>query len=116
MLTRLLVLSLLVPLVGTLEAQTQVPLPVPANTQIAWDHDGQNTDRYLLTVDGVARDVGKPTPTGTTYAVAFPAMTPGAHTLSVCAENVAGRACSPPVSIALVVVPNAPTTLRIVTP
>jgi hypothetical protein len=115
MIKRLLILALLAPLVVALDAQTQVPSPVPANTKIAWDHDGQNTDRYLLDVDGVATDVGKPTPVGTTYAVAFPAMTPGTHTLKVCAENVSGRACSAPFPIALVAVPNAPTTLRIVT-
>jgi hypothetical protein len=112
----LLVLVLLAPLVVALDAQTQVPSPVPASTRIAFDHDGVNTDRYVLTVDGVDKDLGKLAPVaGTTYETPFPSTTPGAHVLTVCAVNVAGRACSSPFPISVVVTPNAPTTLRIVT-
>jgi hypothetical protein len=116
MLKRLLILALLAPLVVALDAQTQVPSPVPASTRIAFDHDGQNTDKYLLTVDGVDKDLGKLTPVnGTTYETPFPATTPGAHVLTVCAANIAGRSCSAPFPVSVVATPNAPTTLRLVT-
>lgn len=73
-----------------------------------------NTDRYLLIVDGGApTDLGRPTPTGQTYATPFPALTPGTHTITICAENVAGRSCAAPLSVAVVVVPTTPTQVRI---
>jgi hypothetical protein len=100
----------------TVAAQTQVPSPVPPNTLIAFDHDGKITDAYILVVDGTETNLGKLTPvSGTTYETPFPAITPGTHTLAICAQNVAGRACSPPFPVAVVVVPSAPATLRIVT-
>lgn len=106
----------LVLLAATASAQTQVPSPTPPTTRLAWDHDGVATDRYLLTVDGTATDLGKPAPvSGQTYEVAFPALTPGTHTLMVCAENIAGRSCSAPFPVSVVVVPTAPGSLRIVT-
>lgn len=44
----------------------------------------------------------------------FPAFTPGGHTLSVTARNVAGESIhSAPLSFTFVVVPNAPQNLRI---
>lgn len=108
-------LSLLLALVGaaSAEAQTQVPSPTPPSTRIYWDHDGVNTDRYLLIVDGgTPADLGRPTPVGQTYSTPFPALAPGTHQLVICAENVAGRSCAAPVSVA-VVVPTLPTAVRI---
>lgn len=76
----LMALTLLLAAVARAEAQTQVPSPTPATTRIAWDHDGLNTDRYELVVDGKVTDLGKLTPAnGTTYEVPFPALTPGPH-------------------------------------
>ncbi len=114
----LVLVALLTATIGAAEvvAQTQVPSPTPASTRIAWDHDGANTDRYLLIVDGGApTDLGKPTPTGQTYSTAFPALTPGTHSLVICAENIAGRACAAPLTVAVVVVPTMPAAVRIVT-
>lgn len=110
----LMALTLLLAAVARAEAQTQVPSPTPASTRILWDHDGANTDRYLLIVDGgTPTDLGKPTPTGQTYSTPFPALAPGTHTIVICAENVAGRSCAGPVSVAVVVVPTLPTAVRI---
>jgi len=96
-------------------AQVQVPSPTPASARLMWDHDGVNTDRYLLIVDGGApTDLGKPTPTAGTYAVPFPALTPGNHSLVLCAENIAGRGCTAPLTVALVVVPTMPTQFKVV--
>lgn len=107
-------LCLLLASVARAEAQTQVPSPTPPSTRIYWDHDGINTDRYLLIVDGgTPTDLGKPTPTGQTYSTPFPALAPGTHQLVICAENVAGRSCAAPVSVAVVVVPTLPTAVRI---
>jgi hypothetical protein len=112
----LITLAAWLALAASAAAQAQVPSPIPATTRIAFDHDGQNTDRYLLVVDGTAGDLGKLTPaSGTTYEIAFPALTPGAHTLAVCAENIAGRACSPPFPVSVIVQPQTPSNLRIVT-
>ena len=109
------ILACLLASAAAVEAQTQVPSPTPAATRIAWDHDGVNTDRYLLIVDGGApTDLGKPTPAGQTYSVPFPALAPGTHALTLCAENVAGRACAAPLSVAVVVVPTLPTAVRVV--
>lgn len=49
-----------------------------------------------------------------TCAGSFPAFTPGAHSLTVTAKNVAGESPKSPVmSFTFVVVPNAPQNLRI---
>lgn len=112
----LLVIAATLILPGLAQAQTQVPSPIPPTTKLAWDHDGINTDRYLIIVDNNSPiiDVGKPTPVGQTYETAFPPLTPGQHTLVVCAENIAGRGCSQPFPVSVVVIPSAPASLRIV--
>lgn len=100
----------------SLEAQTPVPSPIPANTKLCWDHDGVNLDRFELTVDGgTATNVGKPTPAGVMYCTPFPALTPGTHVLVVSACNIAGCAASAPFPVSVVVQPAAPNSLRIVT-
>ncbi|HMN09320.1 MAG TPA: hypothetical protein PKC83_11090 [Gemmatimonadaceae bacterium] len=114
----IVLVALLTATIGAAEvvAQTQVPSPTPASTRIAWDHDGLNTDRYELVVDGKVTDLGKLTPAnGTTYEVPFPALTPGPHTLVLQACNVAGCAASPPFPVSVIVQPSAPSPLRIVT-
>ena len=103
-------------LAGEVMGQTQVPSPTPATTRLCWDHDGANLDRFTLAVDaGTPSDVGKPAPTGQTYCVPFPALTPGNHTLVVAACNIAGCSASAPFPVSVVVVPTPPGTLRIVT-
>jgi hypothetical protein len=97
-------------------AQTPVPSPTPSTTRLAWTHDGVNTDRYELSVDGAITDLGPLTPySGTEYRIPFPALTPGSHTLIVRACNVAGCAASEPFPVQVVVQPAAPAALRIVT-
>ena len=97
---------------ATASAQTKLAVPVSPETKISWDHDGANTDRFELRVDdGPYTDLGKPVGN----VVPFPAMTPGDHVLLICAANFAGRACAPPFPVSLVVVPTAPSAVRIVT-
>ena len=96
-------------------AQTPVPSPTPPTTKLCWDHDGVSLDRFDLAVDGGAgTSVGKPVPVGTMYCVPFPALTPGTHTLVVSACNIAGCAAAAPFPVSVVVVPTAPSAVRIV--
>lgn len=96
-------------------AQTPVPSPTPATTQLAWNHDGVNLDGFALYVDGTRSDVGLPTrqPDGS-YRIPFPALTPGNHTLEVAAYNLAGESTRITLTVTVVVVPAPPTGLRIV--
>jgi hypothetical protein len=98
-----------------LKAQAQVPSPTPSTVKLAWEHDGINTDRYELIVDGGApTNLGKLQPvTGSTYEAPFPALTPGTHVLLLQACNIAGCSASAPLSVSVVVVPTAPQSLRI---
>jgi hypothetical protein len=49
-----------------------------------------------------------------TCTVAFPAFTPGSHTLALTASNIAGESVkSAPLAFTFVVVPSAPNSLRI---
>jgi hypothetical protein len=93
-----------------------VPSPTPASTRLAWDHDGVNTDRYELVVDGGAPvNLGKLVPvSGQQYETPFPALTPGLHSLIVRACNISGCAASAPFPVSVVVQPTPPGTLRIV--
>lgn len=98
-------------------AQTvKLPVPVPSTTSIQWIHDGLNTDRFEIKVDADTYiDVGKPASADGVYKVSFPAMSPGNHTITVCAANIAGRACAtPPVDVALIVIPISPNSVTIV--
>lgn len=101
---------------GAASAQTPVPIPspVPATYKLSWDHDGVNVASWKLTIDGTDQAI---TPTGPTngddWEVAFPALTPGNHTLTVSACNISGCGTSDPLSVRVVVVPARPTGLRI---
>jgi hypothetical protein len=95
--------------------------PVTPSQFVAWDQsDYTNVTRFEIRVDsGAWADVGKPAATGTlnTVQVQMPAMTPGAHALTVRACNVAGcSAATAPLNVTLVVVPTTPGIPRIVPP
>lgn len=108
-----LILLLLLPSLAS--AQTPVPSPTPPSTELAFDHDGVNTDGYAIVVDGVRQNLGRLTPVADgSYRIPFPALTPGDHTLQIVAYNIAGDATSATLSVRLVVIPSAPTNLRIV--
>lgn len=115
-----LVVGLSVIAAGAASAQTTVPSPIPSSTRLVWDHDGVNVSSWKLTIDGTDQVVtpsASPADGAQAWSIPFPALTPGAHTLIVCAVNVAGSGCSdPPFSVKVVVVPSKPTALRIATP
>lgn len=101
---------------STVLAQQPVPAPTPSTTKLAWNHDGVNVDGFRLTIDG-----GTPTDLGAVtrqadghYEIAFPALTPGLHTLSLVAYNIAGNSASAVLSVRLVAIPADPTNLRII--
>ena len=87
--------------------------PVAGTERLAWNHDGINVSRFELAVDGGAPVPVTVTMAGADYTAPLPAMTPGTHTLSVRACNVAG--CSAPLSISVrvVVIPSPVTNLRV---
>jgi hypothetical protein len=114
---------LLMPLVG--DAQVATP-----GVSLAWDIAGADlvtvqgyTYRYYP--DGATPDGATPgtvltgvTCSGAaspfTCSVPFPAFTPGSHTLTLTAANVAGESIpSAPFSFVFVVVPGAPSNIRI---
>lgn len=99
-------------------AQIPVPSPTPAATKLAFDHDGVNTDGYKLQVDGGEKVAITPTCAVVgavrTCEVPFPALTPGNHTLTIIAWNIAGEASSDPFVVTMVVVPGKATNIRIV--
>lgn len=92
------------------------PTPVLPTSQLAFDHDAIDTDTYELRVDAGAFGVVAVTPDGAgVFTLAMPALTPGAHELSVRACGPAG--CSDPsnvLTVRLVVVPSPPGRLRVV--
>jgi len=69
--------------------------------------------RFELAVDGAAPTPVTVTMSGADYTAPLPALTPGTHTLSLTACNVAG--CSLPLSISVrvVVIPSPVTNLRV---
>ncbi len=108
-------------------AQTVVvKSPVPGTTMVAFDHldaefkaslaDANAGSGYRMIVDGNPFNI--PTvnliPTGQGFSVAFPALTPGEHTLTISAYNVAGEAVSNELlRVRLVVAPGKPNNIRI---
>jgi hypothetical protein len=101
-------------------AQTTVLAPVPPTTMLAFDHDGLNTDGYALWVDGVRQTVTTTLVGTTERRTAFPAMTPGTHTIEftafVMVDGVAiDSAKSPTLTVRIVVVPVAPGLPRLIT-
>jgi hypothetical protein len=104
-------LSVLLLLLSTVaSAQT----PVAGTERLAWSHDGVNVSRFELSVDAGPQTALVVTQTGLDYTAPLPALTPGTHTLSLTACNVAG--CSAPLAIQVrvVVIPAVVTNLRIV--
>ena len=113
MILRLLFLLMVLP--PSVAAQIPVPHPTPATWQLCWDHDGVNTDGFIIQ-DGTTR-VADVRPirnvTSPSYCMPFPALTPGPHTLTAIAYNIAGRAPeSDPLVISLVLVPTRVTNLQ----
>ncbi len=81
-----MVISLLLgvaPAVLAQPAPTVLPFPVPAGTRLVWDHDGVNTTRYEVRVNG-ARQVDNVSPVaGGVQAVPFPIAGEGDFTIIV---------------------------------
>ena len=113
--TRILMIALFLFVAAPAWAQTPVPSPTPAAYSIEWTHDGVNLEGFIVQVDGVrvADLLPERRPDGT-YRVPVPAMTPGAHTITVEAYNVAGRSAPTTLAVTVMSVPSAVTGLRIV--
>lgn len=97
-------------------AGAQTAVAPNASTVLQWDHNGINVDRWLLTVDAAAPVMVTPTAPATLpvgWSLPFPSLTPGPHTLTVSACNLAGCGVSDPLVVRVIVVPDKPTTLRI---
>ena len=105
-------LSLLMP--GIVEAQVSVPAPTPSSYRLAWDHTGANVDGFALYIDSARQDLGPVIPVVGVYSIAFPALTPGVHTLEVRAYNLAGESGPATLLVTVVVIPADPGNLRII--
>lgn len=123
----LLVLVLLLGVCSVSAAQ--VVVPPSGNRSVRWDHDMVDTDKYVLKSDSVIvtdniavtpcdPDCGGPITAGLrVFQTPFPALTPGNHTLTVEACNLAGCNASEGLAIRLIVIPSRPLNLRLaVTP
>lgn len=111
---RIPVLVLLAVLLAPLSAVAQAP--VLPTSRLGFSHDGVDTDRYELRVDGGAWATVETQEDGDIFTVAMPALTPGEHTLALRACGAAGcSASSAPLPIRVVIVPSPPTDLKIVT-
>lgn len=112
--TQIPLLALLAVLLSTVGAQAQ-PTPVLPTAQLAFDHDGVDTDRYELAVDGGEWAATPATGVDGVYTAALPALTPGQHTLVVRACGLAGCSVGSNVlTVRLVVVPSPPGQLRVI--
>lgn len=104
--------------------------PVTTANKIGWDQQAPSLAEaqaytYKYYPDGVTIGIvltgvtctAVNAPTGTVVPqceVAFPAFTPGSHTLTLTASNSAGESVkSPTLSFAFVIIPTAPSNLRI---
>ena len=87
--------------------------PVAGTERLAWNHDGINVTRFELAVDAGAPSVLVVTQTGTEYTAPLPAMTPGTHTLTLAACNVAGCSLPLAITVRVVVIPSPVTNLRV---
>jgi hypothetical protein len=97
--------TILMSLVACLVLVSTLGLAQPPAPRVQWDHDGIDVTRFEIVIDTVnITDVGLPTPVGTTYTAALPALTDGVHTLVVQACNAS--ACTS--SAALTVVKMEP--------
>lgn len=111
----LLVFSILVPS-AALAQTVNLPVPIPSTTKVEWIHDGKNTDKYQFLVDAANYiDIAQFEKSADSYSADFPAISPGQHTITVCAVNIAGRTCAvDSVTVNLVVVPTAPSGITII--
>lgn len=83
-------------------AQSPVPHPIPTTTMIAWDHDGQNVERFELIINGEMQNLGALTPhSGNEYRVPFPALVPGLYIFVVqaCAQTACAASAELQVSV-----------------
>ena len=113
--TQIPLLALLALALTAVGAQAQGPTPVLPTAQLAFDHDGVDTERYELQIDGGAWAVTPTTSAAGVYTLPMPALTPGAHTLAVRACGPAGcSASSNAVTLWLVIIPAPPGQFRIV--
>lgn len=106
---------------GVASAQTGTP-----TSQLAWDQSAANlataqafTYGFYPDSAAVKTALASVTCVGTASpfqcSVAFPSFTPGAHTLTLTASNVAGESPkSPALAFTFVVIPTAPTNPHII--
>lgn len=94
----------------------------PAPRQLAFEHDGLNTDGYRIVIDKVASDLGMlpvtttcPSCVATSRVFTIPALTPGVHTLWVVAykNNFGDSAPSNTLTLTVLVI-STPSGLRLV--
>lgn len=117
-------------LLCVLSAPAFAQTPATTANKIAWEQQAPSLADaqayvYKYYPDGAATGIvltgvtctSTTSPTGTIVPqceVAFPAFTPGSHTLTLTASSVAGESVkSTPLSFAFVVIPSAPNNLRI---
>jgi hypothetical protein len=91
----------------------QAQTAVTPQQNFAWDHDGVNLQTQQVCVDGTCVAVPG---ANTVRSVPMPAMTPGAHALTVKSCNAAGCRESAPFQVTLVVLPAPATNLRVTAP
>jgi len=108
-----MMMQALVVLLLLLSTVASAQQPVAGTERLAWNHDGINVTRFELAVDGGAPAPVTVTMAGVDYTAPLPALTPGTHTLTLAACNIAG--CSAPLSISVrvVVIPSPVTNLRV---
>lgn len=92
-----------------------------ATTRLAWDHDGVGVTYWQWEFDGNKPIVIEPTKLPATdlqaastgsWVMAWPALPPGTHTVTVSACNDAGCGTSSPFVFRYVVAPDPPARLR----
>lgn len=108
---------------GTVQAQSVTPANKLAWNQQAPDVATANAYVYKYYADGAIVGVMvaatcaaaiAPDTTGETCSFPFPAFTPGSHSLTLTASNIAGESAkSAPITFTMIVTPVAPGSLRI---
>jgi hypothetical protein len=115
-------------LIATSTYAQVTPPPIPTSTSkfLAWDQDASSLIEaqgltYKYYADSSTTGVVLPNVTciGTASPfqcqVAFPAFTPGVHTLAITASNIAGESVKsiPPLNFSFVVIPGTPRNITI---
>jgi hypothetical protein len=121
---RLILVALVFAMLG-FAASASAQTPANPGNKIGWDQPASAlaeaqgyTYKYYADAGIVGVTLTPVACTGTASPfqceVAFPAFTPGAHTLALTASNTAGESVkSAPLAFTFVVIPSAPTSLRI---